>query len=209
MTHRRHAMSVPRLAAVAARTPRTGGTGMAGFTLIEVMVAMLLMGLLAVMSYRGLDAVLQAEAHARVELERWRAVDSAFRRIDNDLLNALGVADASGRRGFRIDADGAGVAWDRLLPADEEGGVRRVGYAFRAGSLRRLVWREAAPAGEAAQETPLLDGVRAVSLRCMDARGVWQGGWPAAGQETELPRALEWRLTLADGVELRRVMKVQ
>lgn len=50
------------------------GTAARGFTLIEVLTALLVLSLLALMSYRGLSAVLDAREHVRAETEKWRRV---------------------------------------------------------------------------------------------------------------------------------------
>jgi general secretion pathway protein J len=180
-----------------------------GFTLLEVMVALLLMGLFSVMAYRALDAVLQAEAHARGEIDRWRGLAGALGRIENDLGNTVAGLGGTVSRGFRLDGASAALVWDRLLPEDEVGGVRRVGYAYADGTLARLLWREAAPLDEPPLRTPLLSGLKSALFRCMDQRGAWQANWPANAAESGLPRAVEMTLELASGERVRRVMQVQ
>lgn len=198
-------------------------TQASGFTLLEVMVAMLLMALFATAGYRALEAVLGAERHAGAELQRWRALATAFARIETDLGNLVpGVTSvASETRGLRLGLDGAQhpqVDWDRLLPSDEPGGLRRVGYVFHDGRLERLSWREQAPVTEAPVALPVLADLRRVEVRALDEQGVWQLRWPvpalAAGPvPTTLgdapPRALEWRFELADGTAVRRVWLIR
>lgn len=180
-----------------------------GFTLLEVMVALLLMGLFSVMAYRALDAVLQAEAHARSEINRWRTLAMALGRVENDLNNAVAGIAGSASRGFRLDDAGLALAWDRLLPEDEVGGVRRVGYAYADGTLTRLIWREAAPPSEPPLRAPILVGLKSAAFRCMDKQGAWQTLWPANAADTGLPRAVEMIVELASGERIRRVMQVQ
>lgn len=180
-----------------------------GFTLLEVMVALVIMGMFSLMSYRALDAVLGAEARARAEIERWRVLERAFARLQGDLANVLDLPIAG--RGFRLVEVGAAqeLSWDSLLPEDEPGGLRRAGYRQADGRVSRLVWREAAPPGEAPAESRLLEGLNAASFRCLDAQGVWQRVWPVAGAEARAPRAVAIELTLADGTEVRRVLLAQ
>jgi prepilin-type N-terminal cleavage/methylation domain-containing protein len=180
-----------------------------GFTLLEVMVALLLMGLFSVMAYRALDAVLQAEAHARTEIDRWRGLATSLGRIENDLNNAVGGVGGGAPRGFRLDAEGRAIAWDRLLPEDDVGGLRRVGYSYADGALARLLWREAAPLAEPPLRSPVLTGLKSVLFRCLDSQGAWQSAWPATPAETGLPRAVEMVVELASGESIRRVMQVQ
>ena len=56
-----------------------------GFTLIEILSALLILSLLALMSYRGLGAVLDAREHTRNETEKWRRVASFFARFERDV----------------------------------------------------------------------------------------------------------------------------
>ncbi len=176
-----------------------------GFTLLEVMVALMLMGLLSVMAYRGLDAILVAEAHARAEMDRWDGVNRVFKRIENDLGNSveLGAAD------FFLGANGTSLAWTRLLPEDEPGGLRRVGYTFADGVLKRQVWRTAAPAEETPRTAELLAGAASVNFRCLDGQGAWHAQWPVASVNAGLPSAVELNLVLASGENLRRVVMVR
>ena len=55
-----------------------------GFTLVEVLVALAILGVLAVLGWRGLDAVLGNEARARAEFDRWDGVELALRQLDRD-----------------------------------------------------------------------------------------------------------------------------
>ena len=45
-----------------------------GFTLIEVLVAMIIFAVMAVMAYRGLTAILETRARLDEEASKWRAV---------------------------------------------------------------------------------------------------------------------------------------
>jgi general secretion pathway protein J len=179
-----------------------------GFTLLEVLVALALMGLLGLMAYRGLDSVLVAEAHARAEMERWRVVRTALARIENDLGNAVEVGGVSGV--FMLAGSGASLGFARQLPEDEPGGVRRVTYDFAGTSLTRSLWPSAAPLGTTPMRSPVLDGFASGSFRCLDASGAWLSRWPASeGQQAGLPLAVEVNITLASGEAIRRVMRLR
>ena len=55
-----------------------------GFTLIELMAALLILALLAMMSYRGLGAVQEARAHVEQETSKWRRIASFCARFEKD-----------------------------------------------------------------------------------------------------------------------------
>ncbi|MGA8006850.1 MAG: prepilin-type N-terminal cleavage/methylation domain-containing protein, partial [Burkholderiales bacterium] len=63
------------------RFPRSPG----GFTLVELLAALLVLSLLALMSYRGLGAVLDAREHVGGEADKWRRVAAFFARFERDV----------------------------------------------------------------------------------------------------------------------------
>lgn len=185
-----------------------------GFTLLEVLVALVLLSLFAVTSYRALDSVLTAEQHAGAEMARWRQRALAFSRIQTDLGNAVtGIAPRHGwQRGLyagQADDGSPYLDLDRLLPEDQIGGVQRVGYVYRDGTLLRRLWREGAPASEPPAEAPVLSGLSGISLRCMDKTGTWYPSWKPDAVRGLLPRAVEMQFRFASGEPLRRVFLLQ
>jgi general secretion pathway protein J len=184
-----------------------------GFTLMEVLVALVLLTLFTLVSYRALNAVLDSQRYARAEMAHWRGMAAAFVRVDSDLSNAVTRLDPSDPSGSvfhtRTETDGA-MQFDlvRLLPEDADEGVRHVGYRCAQGSLSRMVWPEVADAAAAVQETPLLKGLQSCAFKYLNERGEWLPVWlPQKNQP--LPRAVELDLVAADGTPIRRVWRVQ
>lgn len=185
-----------------------------GFTLLEVLVALVLLTLFAVTSYRALDAVLTAERYSSAEMAHWRHLALAFSRIKTDFANAVaGVESRPGRpRGLRAGEDGSGMPYldlDRLLPQDQVGGVQRVGYVFRDGALRRRVWPEVISASNPPTETPILADLSGVVLRYLDVAGQWHPDWVPDKASGALPRAVEMQFQFVSGTTLRRVFLLQ
>jgi general secretion pathway protein J len=181
-----------------------------GFTLLEVLVALVLLTLFSVTSYKALDSVLMAERHATAEMTRWRQLAVAFSRIKTDCANVIGgIGTRHGvPRGLRAGLDNAGAPYldfDRLLPEDQAGGIQRIGYRFQEGKLWRRVWREGAPANEPPSEAPVLDGLRDVGLRYLDQSGQWHADWVPKVGIGALPRAVEMQFRFDSGEPLRRV----
>lgn len=184
-----------------------------GFTLMEVLVALVLLTMFALVSYRALDSVLQAQQRASAEMERWRELAVAFARVESDLSNAVRRFDAryAAVDGFHALSGPAGDAqFDlvRLLPEDAQQGVLRIGYRCKGESLSRLVWPDAADAASAPREFALLAGLQTCAFRYLDAKGTWLTGWLASGAQP-LPRAVELNFVEADGTPIRRVWRVQ
>jgi general secretion pathway protein J len=66
--------------------------------LIELLTALLILSALALMSYRGLGAVLDAREHVTRETDKWRRVAAFVARFERDVMLAAPrpVRSASG-----------------------------------------------------------------------------------------------------------------
>lgn len=184
-----------------------------GFTLMEVLVALVLLTLFTLVTYRALDAVLESQRRIGAEMARWRELAAAFAWIDADLSNAVnrwdtreptsmtfhGATDTSGTMQFELV---------RLLPEDADEGLRRIGYRCEEKRLVRLVWPEVDNAALAPKEFALLKGLSACAFRYLDVAGQWLPNWPPPPSQP-LPRAVELKLVEGDGTALRRVWRVQ
>lgn len=185
----------------------------AGFTLMEVLVALVLMTVFTVVTYRALDSVLGAQQRAKAEMERWRALATVFARMESDLSNSVAQVGArapvtSVFKNSR-NPDGSGqFELVRLLPEDQDAGLLRVGYRCAKDRLLRLVWPDVDQDLAPPLDFTLLKGLSTCEFRYLDVEGQWQPVWVAAkGQR--LPRAVELKLVEAEGAELRRVWRVQ
>jgi general secretion pathway protein J len=184
-----------------------------GFTLMEILVALVLLTLFAVVSYRALDAVLQAQRRATAEMEHWHTLAAAFAWMESDLSNAVVRFDPlhplSGGLHFQADQSGA-VQFEffRLLPEDADQGVERIGYRCSGKVLSRLVWPDANDPAGVPRDSTLLGGLRSCAFRFLDPNGQWLTGWPASTAHP-LPRAIELDIAEANGTPLQRVMRVQ
>lgn len=63
----------------------------AGFTLIELLVAVALLAILAVLSWRGLDAVIQSRERLVTESDELRSLTLALAQLEEDLLGTWPV----------------------------------------------------------------------------------------------------------------------
>ncbi|GAB4350020.1 MAG: GspJ family T2SS minor pseudopilin variant XcpW [Gammaproteobacteria bacterium] len=194
------------------------GGGQRGFTLLELLVAMAVFAILAVMAYAGLNGVLENRRALEAQSDRLRQLQTAFLLIGRDLTqgSARWVRD---ELGGNLEPLKGGEGFVPLLELTHTGqrnpaGARRshlerVAYQVQGEELIRLRW----PVIDRAQDTvpkrrTLLTGVRAVSLRFYDSGNRWQGSWPPAEQtleESGLPRAVEITLDLEDWGRISRL----
>jgi general secretion pathway protein J len=184
-----------------------------GFTLLEVLIAIAIVALLALMGYRALSALSESESRLSAEATRWRTLDLFFARLEADLREAVPRPARSGAAReaawlAAVDAAGNGaLAFSRAGPdfAIDPGSIgQRLGYRLRNGSIEVLYWpgydrpRDGEPAAYA-----LLSGVTQFRLSYLTGTGIWVDSWPIGG-EADLPRATRVMVTLASGEEIER-----
>ena len=180
---------------------------------MEVLVAMVLLSLFAVVSYRSLDAVLNTQRQATAKMENLKELAAAFALMDADLSNSTTRFDPRdpGGSGFHtvMEQDGAGQ-FDlvRLLPEDADQGLQRIGYRCAGESLSRLVWPDVNNPANPPKEFTLLGGLRSCAFKYLNAGGQWLSAWHVQTGSL-LPRAVELVIAEADGTPIRRVVAVQ
>lgn len=188
-----------------------------GFTLIEVMTALLVLSLLALMSYRGLGAVLDAREHVKLETDKWRRVAAFFARFERDVelaaprtvRAATGLAPAW--RGAPAASTEARLEFSRFASTEGVDTARRIGYRLNENQEIELwLW----PGLDAAPDTlparyPVLAGVKAFDLQYLDRALVWVDAWPTSPTDLPIPRAVRLRIVLASNEEIVRVFMLQ
>ncbi|NIR58907.1 MAG: type II secretion system minor pseudopilin GspJ [Gammaproteobacteria bacterium] len=197
----------------------TGPVRAEGFTLVELLVALAVFALLAVMAYGGLGSTL-TQLHATEERAgRTAELQHAVARLERDLSNLV-ARPVRGEYGDALPALaslGAGPAvleltrggWRNPAGAPRSH-LQRVAYRHDGERLIRASWRALDRAQDSEPvEQVLIEGVREVRARFLDTRASWHETWPPAGaHEASLPRAIDLRLELEDWGELRRLVRV-
>jgi general secretion pathway protein J len=173
-----------------------------GFTLIELMSALLILSLLAVMSFRGLGAVLDARDQVRQETDKWKRVAAFFSRFQRDVqLSApRPVLAASGRLEFSRFATAEGID----MP-------RRVAYSLNENrEIELLLWPglDIAPNAQPARYA-VLPAVAEFKLQYLEPGLAWVDAWPRTERDAPLPQAVRVRIVLATGEELVRVFSLK
>ncbi len=184
-----------------------------GFTLIELLTALLILSLLALMSYRSLGAVLDAREHVTSEADKWRQVASFFARFESDvyLVAPRPVRTASGSAPAwlgRPDATpGPRLVVSRFASLEGMDSPRRVAYALNEKQEIELwLW----PGLDVASDVlparyPVLSGVTTFEFQYLNADRAWVDAWPTSPNDAAIPRAVRLRIVLASGEEIVRV----
>lgn len=193
-----------------------------GFTLIELLVALVILALLSVAGYSGLNAVLQTREHIAQETRKWQHLAFFFARLEQDVAQAIHrpVQDQGGLtqpewigRTVVVANDEAELTFTRAGISGEGENMlapQRIGYRLQQDSVILLRWPfpDQAPHAEPIRY-PLLEGVREFHLRHLDNYGNWLEQWPPGGQAGILPMALEVAVTLVSGEKIIRVFALQ
>lgn len=127
-----------------------------GLTLVELLVAISVLAIIAVLGWRGLDSITRARASLNQDLEQTRGIQLAFAQLQTDCANAVTSAQLQGRAPVVIDS--AYVTITRTVYADTQPTrLQLVTYRLRDGMLFR---EESPPTRDLEQ----LDQYRQVSL---------------------------------------------
>jgi general secretion pathway protein J len=196
-----------------------------GFTLVELLAAIAIFAVMALMAYGGLSAVLNARAAVETSLARTAEIQKAVYRLQSDLEQARPrpirdeygdrqpafVTRDEGREGRRVEFTRGGWRNPRL---QRRSALERVSYGLKDGRLVRYSWLTLDRAREDALiEVPLLDGVESLEWRFLDAQRSWRDSWPpqaATGNTTPelLPLAVELNLETRDWGQIRYLFRL-
>ena len=193
-------------------------TASSGFTLLEVLVALIIFSLMAVMAYRGLTSVLQSRAHLAQENQKWRDVAMLFARMEKDLSmlakrpirdsSDLSAAPLVGKTTAQGEQDALLMFTRMGIPdqANTLAGPLRFGYRLRSETVEQLIW----PVLDAAPRTlpsvnVLLEQVTGFEMHYLDGTGVWHATWPLAGTSNALPTAVQVTLELKSKERVTRL----
>lgn len=196
-----------------------------GFTLIELLTALIILSLLALMSYRGLGAVLDAREYVRHETEKWRRVTSFFTRFERDMqlaaprpVRAVSGAVPAWHGRLHATPDGASsphLEFSRFASAEGMDSARRIGYVLNEKQEIELwLWPGLDVAsGMQPERYPVLTGVTVLELQYLNADRLWMNIWPdmMAGSPiaaiSSIPQAVRVRIVLASGEEIERIFR--
>ena len=197
-----------------------------GFTLLEVLLAMAITAMVAVVAYAGLSSAITAAERHKVQARRLGDIQLALTVIERDVRFAAprAVTDQYGEHQAPMLGGDTTDPWLQLTrygwdnPLDQpRGTLQRVDYTMQGEEL----WRESWPVLDRADEETglqrvlVIDGVSAVVVRFLDGTaanagdselgGEWVDVWPSLSSADQLPLAVEITLELADFNKITRV----
>ncbi|MEE8344567.1 MAG: type II secretion system minor pseudopilin GspJ [Woeseiaceae bacterium] len=194
------------------------------FTLIEVLVAFAIFGILAAFAYGALSQTLLSAEMLGERMDRLQAIQKSVRYLSQDFLQLaprpvrqeLGDAFYPALRTdfsseFALELTHGGWSNPVALP---RGTLQRSAYRLEDDELVRYYWTvlDRTLSNEAIGVT-ILDGVESLLFRYLLDSGDWIEQWPPPTLPGPLglrqrPRAVEIVLTLQDEGEIRRIIEI-
>ena len=194
-----------------------------GFTLIEVMVALAVFGVLSLLAYMSLGQTLANADMLTQRMDRLQSIQRTMSYLSSELLQAV-------PRSVRVELGDAPVpALQSSFGSDfalqlTHGGwpnpagvprstLQRTAYRIEDGELIRYHWNVL---DRTVNNTPLatvmLEEVESLTFRFLQINDEWTEQWPPlaaqGGSNAGLPRAVEVVLVLTDEGEITRVIEV-
>jgi general secretion pathway protein J len=186
-------------------------TSEAGFTLVELLVALVVMALLSLMSWRGLDGMAQAVAHQQARSDQLQLLHSSLAQWGAD-LDALAegapqVLDWNGLslRLTRRSANPAEpalqvVAWTRRTEAGQSGWLRWQSEPVQTFQQWQTAWQQAGLWGQGAGGVVLGSALPLLPLTGWQLyfyrAGAWSNALSSADAATALPDGVRLQIDL-------------
>jgi general secretion pathway protein J len=198
-------------------------THTSGFTLIEVLVALAVFGVMSALAYMTLGQTLNNSQMLNERMDRLQSIQRTMNYLSSELLQAaprsiradLGESEPALRSSFAADFSlqltHGGWPNSAGVPRSTQ---QRTAYRIEDDELIRYHWNVLdRTVNNIPVATVLLDEIESLTFRFLQSDGEWSDQWPpvnvqAASNSTSLPRAVEITLTLPGEGELTRIVEV-
>lgn len=184
-----------------------------GFTLVELLVAVLVFGLLAASAYGGLNALSAAVGAQRDRSLAFAGLQRAVATLDSDLRQLVSRRgrDRDGRLLPVLAGDSQillGRRAGRVNPAElPRSELQQFEWRLEQNALVRRSWPEvdSAPDSPPTGRTDFAQ-ITAIDFRFRDSSGTWHRRWPASNPPQLLPSAVEYVVDTPVFGTIRRVV---
>jgi general secretion pathway protein J len=199
-------------------------TSQRAFTLIEVLVALSVFGVMSLLAYMSLGQTLSNSDLLSERMNRLQAIQKTMSYLSNELLQTvprsvrtdLGDTPAPALQSsfaaeFALQLTHGGWPNSASLPRST---LQRTAYRIEDGELLRFHWNVLdRTVNNVPVTTVMLEEISSLTFRFLQSNGDWSDQWPpistqTGGTTSNLPRAVEILLTLEDEGEISRVVEV-
>ena len=204
---------------------RTRKSRMPGFTLIEILVALAIFSLMAVMLFGGFIAISNQVDWSRARAARLQQIQTSIIYLSRDfsqlqprpVRSELGdfkepALSADARNIYLVTLTRGGWSNPAGIPRST---LQRVAYLLEDRQLVRLDWQVLDRlSGTEPRRTEILDDVDEVIIRFLDAQLEWHENWPPLGSDNKVaawirPLAVEISLELSDHGRFTRLLEIR
>lgn len=194
-----------------------------GFTLIEVMVALAIFGVLAALAYGALGQTLSNSDMLTERMDRLQSIQRTMSYLSSEMLQAaprsvradLGQYEPALRSSFASDfaLELTHGGWPNSagVPRSTQ---QRTAYRIEDDELVRYHWNVLdRTVNNVPVTTVMMTDVESLTFRFLQVDGEWSDQWPPLNLQTTsntiaLPRAVAITLVLPDEGELVRIVEV-
>jgi general secretion pathway protein J len=169
---------------------RTQSTRSAGFTLVELLVAITILAVVAVLGWRGLDSIVRARASLTDQMEVTRGMQLAFAQMQSDCEHKAGRDVVNSRPWLQVGNDRITLVRE-VFVENQPARVQVVSYRIANGVLSRresaatrdlvqldALWQAATSDAQLSPGVALQEGVVGMQV------SVWQNNaWHQAGTD--------------------------
>jgi general secretion pathway protein J len=172
----------------------------AGFTLVELLVAISILAIVAVLGWRGLDSIVRARIALSEDLKQTRGMQLAFAQLQNDAARVAKPEDVDGQIPT-LDVEAGQLTLIRNVFIENEPSrlqviayrvvdgvlVRRETVATRSITELVPLWQSVLANSDKSQPVALQGGITSMALRTWAGRNSGWGTGVAAGTSNSGP----------------------
>lgn len=185
----------------------------AGFTLLEILIALFIFTILAMLMMRSLHQIINVATRTEERAARLRDLQLTFLLMSRDIEQATNrpIINATGQEEPPFVGDATRFSLTHLGYANvgsvaHQSTLQRSQYDWHEGAL----WRRVSPALDQAEETKwqsrrLLDKVVAVQFEYLANDGHLVKVWPITAKNEVLPRAVKMTIRISDWGEVSQL----
>jgi general secretion pathway protein J len=163
-----------------------------GFTLVELLVAITILGVIAVLGWRGLDSIVRARVALTSDLEQTRGMQLAFAQMQSDCGLIADTVILGVERPNLLSDQGRLLIVRKVYAENQPSRLQVVAYRLRQGALMRSesaatrdldqldqLWQAALADTDNSNSVTLKNGVDAMTIKSWDGNA-WSMVPPAA-----------------------------
>jgi general secretion pathway protein J len=182
-----------------------------GFTLVEMLIAIGILAMIAVLGWRGLDGMLRSRVALTDSTQQMRAMQRTFAQLQDDCAHFAGASTVEGWQSLNMTPDRFMLV-RTVFAEGQPSQLQAVVYRLRDGTLIRqesMTTRDLPPLkqflqtaanGSGNEGMPLQRGVSNMTVRA------WSGNWSASPPSGVPATGLEVTLRLtAGGTAIQRL----